>query len=105
MFVSGSQTYARFRAAVAARRLEEAMSAAKALPGLLSLVDALDLTLLAAESPGSERVFEGCAARWLARVAVERSLTLRQMLDAGAVLQAAGRGEEGNVHSSLAGYL
>jgi hypothetical protein len=46
-----------------------------------------------------------CAARWLARVAVERSLTLHQMLDAGAVLQAAGRGEEGNVHASLAGYL
>jgi hypothetical protein len=33
------------------------------------------------------------------------NLTLQQMLDAGAVLAAAGRGEEGNAFGSLAGLL
>ena len=103
--MSDEETYARFRAALAERQLTEAFAAARALPGYLPLADGLELTLLAAEV-GTGRAFEGCAARWLAWAAAERSnLTLQQMLDAGSVLAAAGRGEEGNAFGSLAGLL
>jgi hypothetical protein len=98
------ETYARFRTALAERQLAEAFAVAGALPGYLSLADGLGLTLLAAEV-GADRAFEGCAARWLARAAAERNLTLQQMLDTGSVLAAAGRGEEGNAFGSLAGLL
>lgn len=78
-FVSEEEAYARFRAALAERQLAEAFAAARALPGYLPLADGLELTLLAAEV-GASRAFEGCAARWLARAAAERNLTLQQML-------------------------
>jgi hypothetical protein len=99
-----SRTYFAFRAALNARDLSGAIEAAKALPGLLSLLDALELTLLAAKVD-PERVFEECAARWLARVAVERGLTLSELMGAGAVLTAAGKGEWDGAYSALAALL
>jgi hypothetical protein len=104
MFVSSSQTYVRFRTALAGRQLAEAFEAAKALPGHLSLLDALELTLLAGEVEKG-RVFEDCGARWLARVAVERGLTLTQLLEAGARLKAAAAGEDDRAFEALAGLL
>jgi hypothetical protein len=102
--VSSSQTYVRFRTALAARDLTDALAAAKALPGNLSLLDALELTLLAAEVDAGG-IFEDCAARWLARVTVERGLTLSRLLEAGAILEAARRGEADAAHRALAGFL
>lgn len=99
-----SQSYVAFRAALNARDLAGAIAAARALPGLLSLLDALELTLLAAKVD-PERVFQECAARWLARVAVERGLTLSELMDAGRVLTAAGKGEADGAYSSLAALL
>jgi hypothetical protein len=103
--VSSSQTYVRFRTALAGRDLSGAIDAAKALPGYLSLLDALELTLLAAETEAGGNIFEDCAARWLARVAVERGLTLTQVMEAGSTLQAAARGEADNAHQVLASLL
>jgi hypothetical protein len=82
----------------------DAFEAAKALPGLLSLVDALDLTLLAAEAE-AEGLFQSCAARWLARVAVEQGLTLDRLAEAAATLQAAGRGDAADPYGALSGLL
>ena len=103
--MSSSQTYVRFRTALAGRDLSGAIDAAKALPGYLSLLDALEVTLLASESEGGGKIFEDCAARWLARVAVEQKLTLAQMMEAGQILQEVGRGEAEDAHGMLAGLL
>jgi hypothetical protein len=99
-----SQGYIKFRAAMKSGNVGDAFEAAKALPGLLSLVDALDLTLLAAEAK-AEGLFQSCAARWLARVAVEKRLTLDRLVYAAEALQAAGNGDAGNVYSDLSGLL
>ncbi|MGD9735141.1 MAG: hypothetical protein AB7V58_05960 [Solirubrobacterales bacterium] len=80
--------YVKFRSALAARDLAGAFEEARRLPGLLSLVDALELTLLAAEKAPAA-TFEECAARWLARVTVERKLSLSAMMDAGELLKMA----------------
>lgn len=97
-------TYARFRTALKAGDVAEAFDVAKRLSGLLSLLDALELTLLAAEK-GWDGPFQDCAARWLARVAVEKHLKLDQLASAAEVLQQAGRGEGKDVFKSLASYL
>jgi hypothetical protein len=97
MFVSSRDTYVRFRTALGARDLADALDAAKALPGYLSLLDALELTLLAAQVEAG-KTFQECAARWLARVAVEQKLTLTQMLEAGQILQAAAKGDTTEAH-------
>jgi hypothetical protein len=102
--VSSSQTYVRFRTALAGRDLAGALEAARTLPGHLSLLDALELTLLAAEVEAGA-IFEDCAARWLARVTVERGLDLGQLLEAGDILQAAGRREAEDPHRALADLL
>jgi hypothetical protein len=81
------QTYVKFRAAVNARDLAGAFETAKQLPGLLSLIDALELTLLAAEK--DQRLFDDCAARWVARVTVEKGLDLPEMVRAAELLQSA----------------
>jgi hypothetical protein len=97
-------SYARFRAALKAGDVAEAFDVAKRLSGLLSLLDALELTLLAAEK-GWDGPFQDCAARWLARVAVEKNLRLDQLARATEVFQEAGRGEGKDVFKSLASYL
>ena len=78
-----------------------AFEAARTLPGLLSLIDALELTLLAAEKAPAA-TFEECAARWLARVTVERKLSLTAMMWAGGLLRAAPSAEPRSSFSQLA---
>jgi hypothetical protein len=99
-----SKTYVRFRTALSQGDLDGAYKAAKALPGLLSLLDALELTLLAARK-NADGLFEEWAARWLARVAVERELKLGELMGAGEVLLAAGKGEASRPYEELADLL
>ena len=96
-----SHDYVKFRSALAARDLWGAFEAARSLPGLLSLIDALELTLLAAEKAPTA-TFEECAARWLARVAVERKLSLSAMLHAGELLRMAPNVEPRSTFGRLA---
>ncbi len=119
MFVlSGYSTYIRFRTAIANRDSEGAFQAARALPGQLSLVDALELVLLYGEELAAERridkgirptsegkPFETCAARWVARVTVERDLVLPQLISAAQTLDAVGHGQGENAYRELASYL
>ena len=93
--------YVKFRSALAARDLWGAFEAARSLPGLLSLIDALELTLLAAEKAPTA-TFEECAARWLARVTVERRLSLSAMLRAGELLRTAPSVEPRSTFGQLA---
>ena len=81
-------SYVRFRAALNAGEVAEAFDIAKRLSGLLSLLDALELTLLAAKK-GWEGPFQDCAARWIARVAVEKEMKLDQVASAAATFQEA----------------
>lgn len=97
-------SYARFRAALSAGDVAEAFDVAKRLSGLLSLLDALELTLLAGKK-GWDGPFQDCAARWIARVAVEKGLKLDQLARVAEVFQQAGRGENEDAFKSLASYL
>jgi hypothetical protein len=62
--------YAAFRRAIEARNLTRALTEARGLPQI-SLVDAAELVVLAAEQHGPS--FERWAGRWAARYAVEES--------------------------------
>ena len=97
-------SYVRFRAALNGGDVAEAFDVAKRLSGLLSLLDALELTLLAAKK-GWEGPFQDCAARWIARVAVEKEMKLDQVASAAAIFQEASRGENEDAFRLLAGYL
>jgi hypothetical protein len=96
------QTYVKFRAAVNARDLAAAFETAKQLPGLLSLIDALELTLLAAEK--DQRLFDDCAARWVARVTVEKGLDLADLIRAAELLRTASSVEPRSIFSQLCEY-
>lgn len=107
MFVSDERdrpTYTRFRAALASGDVAEAFDVAKRLTGLLPLLDALELTLLAGRQ-GWEGHFQECAARWIARVAVEKGLKLDQVATAAQTFQEADRGENPEAFKLLATYL
>ncbi len=51
------------------------------------------------------KCFESCAARWVARVTVERELLLPEMVSAGQILEAAGRGQSEDAYRELASFL
>lgn len=68
MFVSAGAAHAAFRRAIEHRHLAQAMAAAHDLP-VISLADALQLVLLAAER--DPPLFERAAARWLGRYCAE----------------------------------
>jgi hypothetical protein len=69
MFVgAGGSPYAAFRRAVEARNLTRAITEARDLPQI-SLVDAAELVVLAAEQHGPS--FDRWAGRWAARYALE----------------------------------
>lgn len=97
-------SYAQFRAALNAGDVAEAFDVAKRLSGLLSLLDGLELTLLAAKK-GWDGPFQDCAARWIARVAVEKGMKLDQVASAVTIFQEAGRGENEDAFKSLAALL
>jgi HPt (histidine-containing phosphotransfer) domain-containing protein len=104
MFVpTSNELYRQFRRALRAQDFWEAMKAAKALPGLLSLLDALELTLLAAEVEEG-KIYDDLAARWVARATVEEELPLPQQARAVEVFQAAGRGEAEDAFGELSAY-
>lgn len=72
--------YSEFRAALRAGKFAPAMEAATAMPGRLSLLDALELTLLAAEEASDNpKTFDALSARWAARVAAEKDLKLPEL--------------------------
>lgn len=98
--------YIRFRAALAADDLESAMAAARALPGLLSLLDALELVLLIArDEVGRANLYDECAARWLARVTAERGIGLDDLVSAGQTLQEVRKGDAPHAYGQLAALL
>lgn len=98
-----SETYVAFRTALNARDHTAAFEAARNLPGLLSLVDALELVLLTAEK-GGQRLYDDCSARWLARVTVEKSLQLPQLIEAAELLRTAPENEPRGVFGKLSEY-
>jgi CHAD domain-containing protein len=63
-FVSSGAAHAAFRRAIGRRHLAQALAAAHDLP-VISLADALELVLLAAEKDPA--TFDRAAARWLGR--------------------------------------
>jgi hypothetical protein len=76
-------TYVGFKSALKQGGVAKAFSVARNLSGLLSLLDALELTLLAAEKgEGWEGTFQDCAARWISRATVEKGLKLKQVVEA-----------------------
>ncbi|HVQ59476.1 MAG TPA: hypothetical protein VMS60_11285 [Solirubrobacterales bacterium] len=96
--------YREFRTALRGRDFWAAKKAAKALPGLLSLLDALELTLLAAET-GAHKEFDDFAARWVARIAVEKEMPLSRMAEAVGTFQAVGQGKVDDAFRKLASYV
>jgi hypothetical protein len=105
MFVSDTnERYREFRTALHAHKLWDAMSAARAMSGRLSLLDALELTLLAAEADGG-KIYEELAARWLARVTVEKELPLESLAIAVGVCQKAAKGEAKNAFQELSSFM
>lgn len=101
MFVT--ETYVAFRSALAARDHAAAFEAARSLPGLLSLLDALELVLLTAEK-GGQRLYDDCAARWLARVTVEKSLQLPQLIELADLLRTAPESDSRTLFGKLSEY-
>jgi hypothetical protein len=67
---AGGSPYAAFRRAIEARNLTRALTEARDLPQI-SLVDAAELVVLAAEQHGPS--FDRWAGRWAARYALEES--------------------------------
>ena len=72
------------RTAIRTGSYKLALNVARAMP-IVSIADALDLTLLAAEHDPDR--FDAMAQRWLCRLVEERSLTLAEFAQAAAELQ------------------
>jgi hypothetical protein len=101
--VSSADIYREFRVAIRDRDYDAAKKAAQTLPGQLSQLDSLELTLLANEA-GRPNDYEAFAARWLARVTVECNLKLGQLAMAADICRAAGKGEAKDAFKSLVSY-
>jgi hypothetical protein len=98
-----SETYVAFRAALSTGDHAGAFEAARSLPGLLSLLDALELVLLTAEK-GGQRLYDDCAARWLARVTVEKGLQLPQVIQVAELLRSAPGANARDLFAKLSEY-
>ena len=85
------------------RDYESAKKAAESLPGHLSQLDSLELTLLANEV-GRADDYEEFAARWLARITVECDLKLGALALAAGICEAAGRGEAQDAFQKLSHF-